>query len=535
MLAILVGGAVCHLRYEAPWSGTAGGAGLTLLKDAWNRVLAPAASRVLANSADAADVEGIGNLVEGVQNAVLGSTGGDYVFPEAFYPHRALLTQDQQFVYNQAYANALEANQEAFLLVRPLTEEALIRVMNALLNDQPQLFYLEPRYSYSYLADGMVVSLQLAYNALAGDLEKHRSAFSTAAEEILKGARELATLPERERYVHDALLSRVAYDENAVYNQSAYSAMVMGSSVCAGYARALQYLLMELGIPCYYCEGTVDGGNHAWNIVALSEGYYHVDPSWNDVMGNEISYAYFNLTDGELSADHARRGLALELPPCNATRYHRDNLIEKAAPQATQEIPSYQSLGFSHGDVITSLSGYYRAMEEYLISRGKGEHTLELVIDGTELLNRIYRSVKDQEYVEGYAQAVAEGLNLINCKFSLSLSAEYLQDGYVLLTQVTGITGDPKPSPSPTPTPTPLPTPTPTDTLIWVPAEGPVFATAQPQETPTPQESFIPTGTPQQPETPQVTESPLPTPVETASPEPELPAFATAEPQQIAP
>ena len=71
-------------------------------------------------------------------------------------------------------------------------------------------------------------------------------------------------------YVHDRLISRISYSKAATMNQSAYSALVGGKTVCAGYARAFQYLMQKLGIPCYYCTGFA-GENHAWNIIKLSD------------------------------------------------------------------------------------------------------------------------------------------------------------------------------------------------------------------------------------------------------------------------
>ena len=41
----------------------------------------------------------------------------------------------------------------------------------------------------------------------------------------------------------------------AKYNQTAYSALVNGSTVCAGYSKAFQLLMTKLGIPTYYVVG----------------------------------------------------------------------------------------------------------------------------------------------------------------------------------------------------------------------------------------------------------------------------------------
>lgn len=101
-------------------------------------------------------------------------------------------------------------------------------------------------------------------------------------------------------------------------NQSAYSALVYGRTVCAGYARALQYLLQQFDIPCYYVTGYA-GENHAWNIVKLDDGYYNVDSTWDDT--NPNTYDYFNCSDDEYAKDHARRDLSVYLPPCKGNRY----------------------------------------------------------------------------------------------------------------------------------------------------------------------------------------------------------------------
>ena len=80
--------------------------------------------------------------------------------------------------------------------------------------------------------------------------------------------------------MHDTLAERITYDLSAEMSQSAYSALVNGRTVCAGYARAFQYIMQRLGIPCYYCTGYA-GESHAWNIVGMEDGYYNVDVTWD--------------------------------------------------------------------------------------------------------------------------------------------------------------------------------------------------------------------------------------------------------------
>ena len=50
-------------------------------------------------------------------------------------------------------------------------------------------------------------------------------------------------------------------------------------AVCAGYARAAQYLLEKLNIPVIYVEGSTISSSegHAWDIVEIDGQYYYMD------------------------------------------------------------------------------------------------------------------------------------------------------------------------------------------------------------------------------------------------------------------
>ena len=106
---------------------------------------------------------------------------------------------------------------------------------------------------------------------------------------------------------------------NNKLNQSAYSALVNGKTVCAGYSRAFQYIMNKLNITTYYVTGKSQGESHAWNIVKLGNGYYNIDLTWDD--GKIITYNYFNKTDYEFSKTHERSEKSINLPSCNATTY----------------------------------------------------------------------------------------------------------------------------------------------------------------------------------------------------------------------
>ena len=183
-----------------------------------------------------------------------GETGDGLSFSAEKYPYYQMLTENQQSVYRQIYANAQDLT-EKFAPEKAVSASDVKTAFEAVIGDHPEMFWLETGYSSKYLANGQCVEIDLKYNSTADDLESAKQRFDAAAQNLITGAASLDSNYEKEKYVHDALASAVTYDLTADMNQSAYSALVNGKSVCAGYARAYQYLLQQLGIPCYYCTG----------------------------------------------------------------------------------------------------------------------------------------------------------------------------------------------------------------------------------------------------------------------------------------
>ncbi len=245
-------------------------------------------------------------------------SSGDYVFPEEIYPYRAMLTQEQQSVYDRIYMSAMSCINKCTVR-EMISEDGLKDVMMAIYNDHPELFWLDTEYSYKHTSSGRVVEVGLGFNDTVNDFNNALNRFNSAAGEIIEGASRLADDEEKEKYVYDAIMDRVEYVASSPMNQSAYSALVNNESVCAGYSRAFQYIMQKLEIPCYFCSGYSNGGAHAWNIVKINGEYYNVDISWDDSLSNGDSgrsYRYYNVKDSKFSLSHTRRDLSVKLPKC---------------------------------------------------------------------------------------------------------------------------------------------------------------------------------------------------------------------------
>ena len=238
------------------------------------------------------------------------------------------------------------------------TEEAEL-VTQAFYADWPEIFWARPVYTMPYEGAEVCDGVGFVYNEHAfsaaqleqlesGEtldgksalLEQNQTKFLDAAGELIYGGKYPSGGDyDKELYLHDRLLAHVTYDDAYLNEQNAYTAIVEGKAVCAGYAFAFQYLLMRNEIESYYVVGTagVDKAGkpvgHAWNIAKISGVWYYVDPTWDDSDDEYAPYhAYFNLDTDLLTRDHVLDPYPynVTLPQCNEHRwfYHRYNGTE---------------------------------------------------------------------------------------------------------------------------------------------------------------------------------------------------------------
>ncbi|MBO4449014.1 MAG: hypothetical protein J5777_00345 [Clostridiales bacterium] len=257
---------------------------------------------------------------------------GTTVFDPSYYPYYKMLGPGGQDAYAMIY-DGLAAGETSIKLKGGMSAQDVQDAFNMVLLDHPELFWVRTDFNYAYVkVTGAVTSAQFNFYDFASTpeaLAKAKREFEQAAGAIINGAKRYETAAEKEVYIHDAINSACEFDANAPYSQSAYSALVKGRSVCAGYARAFQYIMQKTGIPCYYCAGTADGEaaaanggletSHSWNIVRTGHTYCNIDCMWDDSVSNAYGrkqYPFFNLSDREFKY-HTRTGQSVNLPACN--------------------------------------------------------------------------------------------------------------------------------------------------------------------------------------------------------------------------
>lgn len=214
-----------------------------------------------------------------------------------------------------------------------MDEKDIDRIFQCVLNDHPELFYVDG-YAYTkYTRGEKITSIEFSgsYTMDFDTAVERRAQIESAAAKILAGISDDASEYEKVKYVYETLIQNTDYRLDSPDNQNVYSVFINHASVCQGYAKATQYLLDKLGIECSLVLGTVDTGEgHAWNLVKVDGSYYYVDTTWGDasyqISGGEIlsgyvppeiNYDYLCVTTSELLRTHTLSG-QIPMPQCVA-------------------------------------------------------------------------------------------------------------------------------------------------------------------------------------------------------------------------
>ena len=74
-----------------------------------------------------------------------------------------------------------------------------------------------------------------------------------------------------------------------------YAALKNREVVCEGYARLFDHMCKLSGLETIYVTGMAGGDNHAWNMIQISNNWYHVDTTW--MVSPESFYRNFMMPD----------------------------------------------------------------------------------------------------------------------------------------------------------------------------------------------------------------------------------------------
>jgi len=169
----------------------------------------------------------------------------------------------------------------------------------------PVTFVLNPNFSQSCLK-------AIAAGNLAG-LNELQSQTSSAAKKIVESHLSAGLSDyQKVKVIHDYIVKNGNLDtlqEDAVYSETvAYGVLVGNLAVSDGYTDAFQLLTGIAGIDSRVIVGTAGSRRRVWNLVKLSECWYHIDTVADDradMTDGILNYDYFLISDARIAATHS--------------------------------------------------------------------------------------------------------------------------------------------------------------------------------------------------------------------------------------
>ena len=254
---------------------------------------------------------------------------------------RCMKEQQGRYMYDMMDTDLHTLYAEILLIVRSHAKDIMVSSTDSddlqtafmcVFQDHPELFWIEG-YSYGcYSKNGKVTALTFSgkYSYSKEECDLFQCLIDDWVDKCVGGLPINADEYEKVKYAYQYVILHTDYVLGADDNQNILSVMIGGMSVCQGYAKALQYVLNEMGIPCTMVIGKVRGGEgHAWDLVNINGAYYYVDPTWGDSgylsasgmnvsKQGEINYNYLNVTSDEIGRSHIADNV-VAMPRCIAT------------------------------------------------------------------------------------------------------------------------------------------------------------------------------------------------------------------------
>lgn len=214
--------------------------------------------------------------------------------------YRGQLNGEEKDLYDLLYYHILQ--HDTTYQVSVPDEQSFLTVMDYVIKDHPELFWYDrSEISYTDYSKGnhSIYEINVKEKTDRAALDQLQKDIEEAAAPIIAQIKAQPTDFDKVKVAYDYIIDRTDYQEGSEDNQNIISVFINQASVCAGYAKSLQYLLNAAGVPCTYMTGDTlySPDSHAWNMVRINNRYYYVDTTNGDYSKEDIDqrfrYAYF--------------------------------------------------------------------------------------------------------------------------------------------------------------------------------------------------------------------------------------------------
>lgn len=188
------------------------------------------------------------------------------------------LDENEQRAYRQIIEGVKERKTDFYVTLSEA--DSLDKTYHAVMKDHPELFWIQNKkevFRTTY-GDSTYCTFSPGYEYDSQESAAIEKAMDDAYWDIKWSIADDYSEYDIVRAVYTYVIDHADYAFSD-HDQSVAGIFYYKNAVCAGYARAMQYLLERLGIYCLYVDGDVLGrtDGHAWNIVRIDGEFYYVD------------------------------------------------------------------------------------------------------------------------------------------------------------------------------------------------------------------------------------------------------------------
>ena len=160
----------------------------------------------------------------------------------------SVLNEDEQTVYKEIYSSI--KNMEEKRELSTVDVQLVEKLFKCVLNDHPQFYYVEGYTYMTYTRKDTIVKLEMAgtYSKTKEECETLNASIEAYVKKCFGGMESGLSDYEKVKYIYEYIINNTEYNLNSSDNQNICSVFLNGESVCMGYAKAMQYLLLKQDI-----------------------------------------------------------------------------------------------------------------------------------------------------------------------------------------------------------------------------------------------------------------------------------------------
>lgn len=211
--------------------------------------------------------------------------------PLMFYSQ---LNDEEKDIYNAVYNGVTEFKENIYIRNMPDSEE-VFKIFRLMLSEHPEIFWTKGNSTYNTAG-----ILKPEYLCTKAEAKEKTALIKEKTDQILADATggEYA----KALYFFDYVVLNTEYDKDNIDNieivpedSTIEGVFLENKAVCAGYAKAYQYLLNKAGMQavCVSGDAVTPQGNsrHAWVYQQVNGEYCFSDPTWGDSYENGNSHS----------------------------------------------------------------------------------------------------------------------------------------------------------------------------------------------------------------------------------------------------